>query len=40
MGADIHVHNDGPLRISCYRGNFQMIKLLIENGANVHAKDN
>ncbi|PWA00774.1 hypothetical protein BB558_003168 [Smittium angustum] len=39
-GADIHVDEDHALRLSCERGNFDIVKYLVENGADIYAKDN
>ena len=41
-GADINaVHDTGttPLHVSVQRGNYEMSKILIQNGANVEIKD-
>lgn len=38
--VNIHVHDDFPLRHSCYLNNFEMVKLLVEKGANINAVSN
>lgn len=37
--ADIHCLNDKPLRLACMYRNFKNVKLLVENGANIAARD-
>ena len=34
-GADIHVNNNEPLKVAGKNGHFNIIKFLVENGANV-----
>ena len=34
-GADIHVNNNEPLKVAVKNGHFNIIKFLVENGANV-----
>ena len=36
---DIHVENDYALKRSSGRGHLEVVKFLIENGANIHAED-
>ena len=36
-GADIHEDDDYALRFAAANGNFEIVKLLLENGADVHA---
>lgn len=36
-GADIHVLDDKPFKNAFVTGNYDMIKLLISNGVNIHA---
>ena len=35
-GADIHIHNDLPLRWACEHGHLSIVKYLVEQGANIH----
>ena len=37
QGADIHVRNDWPLRLSATKGHLDVVKHLIKQGANIHA---
>jgi ankyrin repeat protein len=37
-GADIHYSNDEALRHAIYYGNFDIVKYLVEHGANIYAK--
>lgn len=36
---DIHFGNDSPLYMACRREHVEIAKLLIQNGANMHARD-
>jgi ankyrin repeat protein len=38
-GADVHVHNDYPLRTAAQKGCTRIVDLLIQFGANVHVDD-
>jgi ankyrin repeat protein len=38
-GADVHARDDEPLRIACERGNLELAKYLVKNGANVRAQN-
>ena len=39
-GADVHVYDDLALRRSAQYGHQDVVKLLLENGANIYAKKN
>ncbi len=36
---DIHYHDDAPLRVASENGNLDIVKYLVQKGANVHAKN-
>ena len=38
-GADVHAHNDLPLRLAVERGYASIVRLLLEHGADVHARN-
>jgi ankyrin repeat protein len=38
-GADVHIENDRALRIACSFGDFKIVKLLVEHGANINVVD-
>ena len=40
MGVDIHAGNDHVLGLSCQRGYFDIVRLLVEHGANIKADNN
>ena len=35
-GADIHIHDDYPLRYAAEQGNFEVVKFLVDRGADIH----
>lgn len=37
QGADIHAGNDWSLQIASRDGHFEIVKYLVEQGANIHA---
>jgi ankyrin repeat protein len=37
-GADIHVNNGEPLKLSSMHGHDDTVKLLLKNGADIHAR--
>jgi ankyrin repeat protein len=38
-GANVHVLDDGPLRMAANRGHFVIVQMLVESGANVRANN-
>lgn len=38
--ADMHTHNEHVLRMAAYHGDYETVKFLIQNGADVTADDN
>lgn len=37
-GANIHIHNDKPLRLSLEKGHLEIVKLLLDNGSDLYSK--
>jgi len=39
MKADVHVNDNCPIRYAAFNGHAEMVKVLLEHGANPHAWD-
>ena len=35
-GANIHMHQEGPLRWACARGHLEIVQFLVNNGSYIH----
>jgi ankyrin repeat protein len=39
LTKSVEVENNEPLRLACNAGHFDIVKLLIENGADIHVEN-